>query len=232
MLLLSWPGSLMFVHHEMSWRVCWMGSVPIKLWKEIERRDRNEEKRGGSMKKRGGNVQRLQHGLFSAPQISRRLLMGVLLVQVPCRTRYLLPVSLLHHFVVQGQLFLFPPFNTRCRLRPRLRLLYMFRILPPIRHLVLLPHPVHRVHRPRDHVRQQTTKLSAPNLTISPQRCLPLHAKRGWRRRKDGRDGLRAHLPLHRSLSTSMLPFCNNNDGLAAGKTSMPSEWAKKVGSA
>ena len=152
-----------------------------------------------------GNGQRLQHGLcrerFSEPHISRRLLMKVLLVQVPqCRTHYLVLVSLLlHHTVMQGQPFLFPPFNARRRSRHRLRHLYMFRILPPIRHPVLLPHPVHRVRRPRDHVHQQMTKLSAPDPTISPHRCLPLHAKRGWQQRRDGRDGSRARLHLHRS---------------------------------
>ena len=130
------------------------------------------------------NVQKLRHELFtkqhfSLTRISTRLPMGILLVQVPYISLYLLRLQLLLHFGVQRQLFIFLPFNGRCRSRLRQHPLRLLKILPPVRHLILLSHPVHRVPHPRDHVHRPTTRLSALNLAISLHRCPPLHARRG-----------------------------------------------------
>ena len=148
--------------------------------------ERDEEARLGHKRevKERENVQKLQHELFtkqhfSLTRISTRLRMGNLLVQVPYLSLYLLRLQLLLHFGVQSQLFIFLPFNDRCRLRLRQHPLYILEILPPVRHLILLSHPVHRVPRPRDHVHRPTTRLSALNLAISLHRCPPLHARRG-----------------------------------------------------
>ena len=167
-----------------------MESVLTKPWKEMKRRDINEEKRKGSVKKRR-DVQRLRHGLFRkhfSTRITTRLLMGILLAQVPCPSHYLWQVLLLLHFGVQGQLSIFPQFNARCRLRPRQHLLYISQALLLVRPHVLLRHLVFRVRRLRDRVLPQTTRLSIPN-AIRPRRCRSPHARSGWLPRKDGRDG-------------------------------------------
>ena len=72
-----------------------------------------------------------------------------------------------------------PAIQRWCRLRLRQHPLRILETLPPVRQLILLSHSVHRVLRPRDHVHQPTTRLSALNLAISLHRCPPLHARRG-----------------------------------------------------
>ena len=157
----------------------------VGLYKAVERdeearhkrkrgkREREKERRRSKAAARALHIKFTKH--LSVTQMSTRLLMGILLVQVPYRSRYL---RRLLHFGALGQLYIFLLFNAGlCRLRLHQ---HPLQISPPVRHLVPLSHPVYRVPRPRDHVHRQTTRLSALSLSIiSPHwHSCPLHVRR------------------------------------------------------
>ena len=125
---------------------------------------------------------------FSLTRISTRIPMGIF-ASTSSLPQPLLRLQLLLHFGVQGQLFIFLPFNGRCRSRLRQHPLYILEILPPVRHLILLSHPVHRIPRPRDHVHRPTTRLSALNQSV-PLPTIPrkkrVAVKKGWKGRVEG----------------------------------------------